>query len=467
MQPISCVPTNPETPLPDRTCDAASDAIKRRLAALLSGYAPPAWGIVEPPSHAPGRLMVKGERKPLGLIIIVIGAALSAVGLGILFLPMTESDALGGSLRCGSAVNPDEAALREYRDLQLNRLREAVEGMGRNLGENPPSSIDITPLPPTGVALDRIDPLAHESLEQRCSNSLSTTRSASAILIAVGLLAMIVGLAVWERRVRDFARRTTEGARLPTWMGTSPEWVQAALVTFSGLTGALAGIVSGWWRAVSIAATAGLVIFAVLISIARSAEAARRDKQLARLKADHREETQNLLGNELHTLVQLTAEAVATEDRGARREAARAARVALVHAAAHLVGTMGTRANLFRLSADGRTMTLDPGHFAGRGIRSTRVFAAGQKTFDLAMVEQGRLVKSVKDELTEEERGVPYETFMTYPVSIGPERIHGVLTVDSLTTGDLDEVRDMPLMALLSALIAVTYECEKYDNAVI
>lgn len=139
----------------------------------------------------------------------------------------------------------------------------------------------------------------------------------------------------------------------------------------------------------------------------------------------------------------------------------------MISAAANLVGesAAGTRANLFRLSDDGKEMRLAPGGFAGRGTRSSRVFSAGDKTFDLALVEQGRFVHSAKDELVGAEREVPYETFITYPVSVGRERLHGVLTVDSLHTGDLEKKRDQPVMAVLSALIAATYECEKYQDA--
>ncbi len=411
--------------------------------------------------------MTDSGRNRAGFVIMVIGVVLSLVGIGLPFVPRTVSDANGYSLSCGSATFRDQDALREYSERQLDRFREAAQKFDAQFIPAPTAHPELIPMQPSGAGLVGIEALAPENLRKRCAEALTTMRSAAGILFTVGVLAILVGLAVWERRVRDFLVSMTEGARLPTWMVTCPEWVQAALVTFSGLTGALAGIVTGWWRVVAIIATLGLVVFAVLISIARSAENTRRNKQLEALKADHRADTQNLLGNELHALVQVTAEAVATENRADRCAAAAAARHGLVSAAAHLVGKKGTRANLFRSSSDGKSMALEPGRFAGRGVRSSRVFTVGDKTFDLAIVEQGRFVTSAKGELVGAERDVPYETFMTYPVSIGPARVHGVLTVDSLKSGDLDEPRDTPIMALLSALIAVTYECEKYDNAVI
>ena len=71
-----------------------------------------------------------------------------------------------------------------------------------------------------------------------------------------------------------------------------------------------------------------------------------------------------------------------------------------------------------------------------------------------------RFVSSVKD--LEPETDLPYETFLTYPVSIDRDRIHGVLTVDCVHEGELNELDDVPPMAVLASLLAMTYECEKY-----
>lgn len=410
--------------------------------------------------------MADGDMKRPGVGLIAFGVLLLLIGVGLAFVPRTADSDLGYSLNCGSVFVADSDAVREYLLQQQQRLMDAFEDAGRALAEematgNPPRTAG------TGESLMDMVFVAPEDLQKRCSDAVETMRAAAGILSLVALFSMFFGLAVWKKCVREFLRRSTQGARMPHWMGTCPEWAQAGLVTFGGLTGALAGVTSGWWRALAVVAMIVLAFVAVLISIARSAESSRQTNELESLRADHKSDTEHLLGNELHSLIQVTAEAVATENRVERCAAAAAARYGLVSAAAHLVGTRGTRANLFRRSADKKSMALEPGKFAGRGLRSTRVFQEGDKTFDLAVVEQVRFVTSARDELVGDERDVPYETFMTYPVSIGPARVHGVLTIDSLKSGDLDEARDTPIMALLSALIAVTYECEKYDNAVI
>lgn len=115
------------------------------------------------------------------------------------------------------------------------------------------------------------------------------------------------------------------------------------------------------------------------------------------------EDRQNLLGNQPTYLVQLVAEAVAEPAKTVRLQRTHAARAALIGATANLVGrktAAGTvRANLFELSRDGQSMELAPGGFAGRGIRSVGKFEAGDRTFDLAMVEQSQFIRSVKEEL--------------------------------------------------------------------
>lgn len=406
--------------------------------------------------------MAAGGKNTAGWLTITIGILLSLIGACLLLLlPLTEHDSAGNSLRCGTALNRDEDAARAYELEQAERgIASALGELGETFGPQP------EPAPPRPRTLPLFGEMT-EDLEADCVRSLTILRSWSIALILLGAVIAIVGLVVRYPRLLVLIRQLVEGARLPTWMRTFPEWAQAALVSASGLAGGFAGMASGGWRLAWSFVTVAVFLFAILLSVARSAEAAQRDRRLSTLKEAHKTETQNLVGNELHSLVQITAEAVATEDHTDRCAAARAARAALTSAAAHLVGTVGTRANLFHMSSDRKKMSLAPGGFAGRGTRSSREFSAGDKTFDLAIVEQGRFVESAKDELVGDERDVPYQTFLTYPVSIGPRRVHGVLTVDSLTTGDFDQGRDMPIMAVLSALIAVTYECEKYQNPVV
>ncbi|AAN12605.1 gp45 [Mycobacterium phage Che9c] len=406
------------------------------------------------------------KRRISGGIVAALGVILIAAGVFTSqTLVVLSTGAMSESLRCGTAFHRDEEAATAYaigrakRSVMEESLRDLVNQMQSD--PNQPGHESSK---------------GHVDLNAECARTLSAKRKWSIGFVSVGVLLaafgfLMFGLSFRNRqggdesgRLKSRLQNLVEGARFPTWMRACPDWIQACLVSASGLTGGFAGLANGVARWTWVSVTVVIWIFAVLLSVARSVETVRRKNELNRLKADHQSATQDLLGNQLHSLVQLTAEAVATDDPAERRKQARAARQALISAAAHLVGTVGTRANLFRLSPGRDEMRLEPLAFAGRGKRSTRVFRPGDKTFDLAMIEKGRFVRSAKEELVGHERDVPYETFLTYPVSIGQDRVHGVLTVDSLNSGDLDEARDMPIMALLSALIATAYESEKYPK---
>lgn len=393
------------------------------------------------------------------VIFAIVGLIAICVGATVMFLPAQVPDKMGGSLACGTAFNRNEDAAREYEEKRaqvainsaMAKVAAEMKAPEASRFGRPPKSPDLT--------------VDYGNAVRDCEQALSNRGTWTLALVIAGIVAIVlgtIGIAVIRQRLP----LVVAGGQLPTWMRTCPEWAQAALAAASGLTGCFAGLAEGGLRVFWVILTLVVFGFAVLLSIARSAETTKRSNELAALKRDHRAETQNLIGNQLHSLAQLVAEAVATENRVERCALARAARTALIFAAAHLVGesALGTRANLFRLS-EGRTeMQLEVGGFAGRGERSTRIFAEGDKTFDLTMQEKGRFVKSANEEVTDPEHRLPYETFLTYPVSIGRDRIIGVLTVDSLRSGDIDEQRDMPIMALLSAFIATTYECEKYQN---
>ncbi|QHG81087.1 hypothetical protein D1O33_03390 [Rhodococcus rhodochrous] len=227
-----------------------------------------------------------------------------------------------------------------------------------------------------------------------------------------------------------------------------------------------------------------LLIVGGLVSHARSAwitaevEEMRRQRDAAKQQVreqraafekhlkDYRE---SLLHYELHSLLHLVASAVSASDRATRAQAARTARQTIVCAAAKLVGESeanGTRANLFRFNRpqnggkpdDEAIMTLEPGATAGRGSPSERKFVRGDTTTERTLKNAAQFVDCADDD------SVPYATYATHPVSVGSEHIHGALTVDSLTPGVLEEKVDLPMMAVLSDLIAITYECEKYPK---
>lgn len=257
-------------------------------------------------------------------------------------------------------------------------------------------------------------------------------------------------------------------------MSKAPEYVFTILYGLSGVFGAAAGFVEGNARVVLIALFVSAFVLGVLFHLAfHSTQTAKRlhdQRQVDAATAKERFLYTNVIGHDLRYLIHVVAEAASTEDRPQRQALAAIARQSIICATSKMVGrdaTEGTRANLFRLSGapGSRVMTLEPNGFYGRGDVSHRIYRedAGDVTFDRTMENKVRFVPSVQDEYGSS-LGLPYETFLTHPVSIGSERILGVLTVDCLKTGQLDEDLDVPVMAVLSTLIAITYECEKYQS---
>jgi hypothetical protein len=168
-----------------------------------------------------------------------------------------------------------------------------------------------------------------------------------------------------------------------------------------------------------------------------------------------------VLYEDLQLMIHVVAEAFierSTERRGA---AARAARKTIVCAASKMMGksTSDTRANLFRLSADKTQMVLEDDMWFGRRDKSHRVFTRQDDVFKLTMDNKLKFVNRLPDDVVAAEQLV-YRTYMTHPVSIGGRQIYGVLTVDSLREDDLDLAVDLPVAAVLSVLIAMTFVCE-------
>lgn len=262
------------------------------------------------------------------------------------------------------------------------------------------------------------------------------------------------------------------GSRWPKWMEQCQEWVPVSLFGLSGVVGVPTGSAHG--RALWLGLCVMVLIFLAGVALTHARfQLARRtsDKKeqwIEAAEAEHKSALQTLLGDELHNLLHLVAEAVATEDPSARRLAASNARRTIICAAANMVARKvvnGTRANLFRLSATdsgGRQMTLEPGAFFGRGDSSHRIFGPGDLTFERTIANKTRFVPAVSD--LSDADDLQYETFLTHPVSVGVDRIHGALTVDCLQEGQIVEEVEVPMMAVLSTLIAITYECEKYPT---
>ena len=194
-------------------------------------------------------------------------------------------------------------------------------------------------------------------------------------------------------------RKMFDGVRAPHWMSRCPDSVPTVLIAVSGVIGLFTSLFGSTAAKVEVfIIAAALVILATLISVARNSLARhlnqKKDNWIDQAEHEFREDRRHLLSDQLHNLVQLVADAVATPQPTERHVQATVARTAIIAGAANMVGLKvekGTRANLFRLSRDKSEMKLEPGGFSGRGDRSDRTFRSGDKTFDATMRNVYRL----------------------------------------------------------------------------
>jgi hypothetical protein len=390
----------------------------------------------------------------LGVVALIAGVLISRTDV-------TESKQFGGpTLHCGTAFDRDEDAARQY---QVQQVADVLKGLGSG-------GLEVPTAGPIEVWLDGTKPA---NLDAECDKALSTRRSWSISLWFAAVALLFIGVVTWTWnsgtavKIKTAAGRVIEGARFPRWMRQCPDWVIAALTLAAGFTGLFTSIVGGLWRVIWFVVTAGLMLAAASIAIARDGERRRQERWIKDAEASHRESLRALLGHQLHNLLHVVAEAVSAGEVTERRMLAQSARVAILAAAANLVGQKaehGTRANLFKLDHEQEVMELAPMGFSGRGERSERVFRPGDDTYEATMNRKGTFVADVNEDVDNEGDTLGYETYITYPVHV-PNRIHGVLTVDCLHKGELVEDDDVPMMSVLARLIAITYECEKYQRA--
>jgi hypothetical protein len=116
------------------------------------------------------------------IFIAAIGAAAAVVGLVFLVaVPIAVSDARGTSLRCGTAVNRDENAAKDY---YLDERRRELQ-----------ATLDVTTGKPTGPGSGT--PIGGYSSVARpdCDGAVGLRRGWTIPLAVVGLVA-IIGAAV-------------------------------------------------------------------------------------------------------------------------------------------------------------------------------------------------------------------------------------------------------------------------------
>jgi hypothetical protein len=264
------------------------------------------------------------------------------------------------------------------------------------------------------------------------------------------------------------------------WARRIPEHWLSLLVLANGCFGALAGLTQqGGWRS--------LWIVLLLVSfgacgilgwsyhrqrLIREFEAAKLQTSLDSLRSTVTEEYQKdlayLLDDRLKLLVYLVADAVCQASKPERTKRAIAARSSILHTTGDVVGRAApqgnTRVNLFQLCRDEmgkQIMKAPPGlSTAGRGDQSIREFKEDSETMKMTLRREPRFVPTTNG-VDENGKPIKYGTYLTHPVSAGTrQQIWGALTVDCLNSGDLQPMVDVPMMAILSTLIAMTYRCE-------
>ncbi|MGW9265366.1 hypothetical protein [Gordonia terrae] len=248
-----------------------------------------------------------------------------------------------------------------------------------------------------------------------------------------------------------------------------------ALTVVASGVGIPIGISSGVPRLCWLAGFLAVLGLLLTLGWARDRRSKLRSKQLQQAKTDlealrasmadeYETDLAYILNIRLKLMLYLVVDAICEPSRPKRKGFAAEARASLVHTTSDLVGRNAlqgeTRSNLFLLDDDKRAMRLAPGaSTAGGGTQSTRVFDEDSPTLTATLARQPRFVAQTNGR-DEEGNPVAYGTYMTHPVAEHNGRIWGVLTVDCANEGDLREKVDMPMMAILSTLIALTYRCE-------
>lgn len=235
-------------------------------------------------------------------------------------------------------------------------------------------------------------------------------------------------------------------------LGGLPHWLSAALPVVATALASLGALCSGAWQAGFIIASVVLLVLGLFALLAR-----RQEDSLAIERAKIL--WLSTLDRQISTQLQMLAELANTEQPDEVAKLASKVRLAAVAATAALCGSdgaTGTRANLFRLQPykEGLEMCLEPGAWGGRGDRSTRRFRHDDETMRYTLRDDFRFEPQVSD------RRLAYETFLTFPVSEGPESVFGVLTIDCPRSGDISVAEDIRIMRSMAAIIALAYLLE-------
>jgi GAF domain-containing protein len=240
------------------------------------------------------------------------------------------------------------------------------------------------------------------------------------------------------------------------------------------------GLRARWWAALNYAGGAGvivlgasggathgavrvvLIIAAAGVGVVQLVAAQRRERATTRIAEETRTVTNNAMSNAFTPLLALLAEFVVATGAAQRARLRAQLRTSAVYAASLAIGPeQGVRACLFEADDPDEPRTLTWTHvYAGRADEPTSVFTAGTTRGDeaLTMLRDNTFVFSADTETEPpagwQEHPHAYRTFLAVPVHANGRSL-GMLTVDSLTAGDLDANRDKPILDVLARILAV------------
>lgn len=225
----------------------------------------------------------------------------------------------------------------------------------------------------------------------------------------------------------------------------------AAIVVLGAFGGASHGVVQ--WLLV--AAAAGV---AVLQLVAQQ----RRERAAKDIADETRTVAANAASNAFAPLLGLLVKLAEAQTPQARRVIRAQVTRSVAYAASFAIGPdQGVRSCVFLLADGGRQLRWTGVH-AGRPDEPHSVFTAGTVRGDqaLAMLADDTMVFCGDTERDpppgwSEAHPHRYRTFLAVPVRAAG-RAWGMLTVDSLTAGDLDPDRDRPILVVLAHILAIS-----------
>lgn len=234
------------------------------------------------------------------------------------------------------------------------------------------------------------------------------------------------------------------------WTGLN--YVSAAAVV---VLGALGGASHGTAQVL-------LVAGAALVAVVQLVAQQRRGRAIRSVADAVRTVSANAASNAFAPLLGMLVKLAEARDPARRRELRAQITRSVAYAACYAIGPdVGVRSCVFMLAADGSELRWTGVH-AGRSDEPHSVFSAGTVRGDLAlaMLADDGSAFSADTEARPPPgwaEGHPhmYRTFLAVPVRAAG-RAWGMLTVDSLTAGDLDLERDRPILVVLAHILAVT-----------